>query len=358
MNIRELKHSQLEQLARHREALRVSPHLRWLFFEITSRCNLNCMHCGSSCSSEGASLTVQDVEAVLGTIPPDSDRPMICLTGGEPLMHPDWFGIGCCVRSMGFDWGMTTNAVLIDDAAARQLKRAGMATVSVSLDGLEETHDALRRHKGAWRLALRGLQALQDAGLEPQVTTVLHRHNFHELEPLFDLLCQMGITSWRPINVEPIGRACESGGLRLGNDQFADLLAYIREKRFDRSCNMEVTFGCSHYLGDDWERMVRDHYFLCGAGILTASIRSNGDICACLDVENRAELVQGNIRRDNFMEVWRSRFQPFRKDRTAECAKCLACSQRFHCGGDSAHTWDFGKNEPKLCYQDYAAYLK
>lgn len=355
MNVTELKRSQLEQLARHREKLRVSPHLCWLFFEITNRCNLNCRHCGSSCSSAGQLLAIKDIETTLKTI--HSDKPVICLTGGEPLLHPDFFEIAKCVQSMGFAWGMTTNGTLIDGAVALKLRQVGMSTVSVSLDGMEQSHDSLRRKKGAWRLALRGLQALQEAGFAPQVTTVLHQGNFNELEPLYNLLCEMGINRWRSINVEPIGRACESSEMLLQPDQFARLLSYIREKRFDRSCKMEVTFGCSHYLGVEYERMVRDHYFLCGAGILTASVRSNCDICACLDIENRQELVQGNIRKDNFMDVWLNRFQVFRRDRTAECSKCIDCPERFVCGGDAAHTWDFAHNKPLLCYQDYQLFL-
>ena len=116
---------------------------------------------------------------------------------------------------------------------------------------------------------------------------------------------------------------------------------------------MEVTFGCSHYLGPEYERMVRDHYFLCGAGILTASVRSNGDICACLDVENRPELVQGNIRTDDFIDVWNKGFEAFRRDRTADSVTCMKCPDRFICGGDSTHTWDFENKQPLLCYKDY-----
>ena len=112
---------------------------------------------------------------------------------------------------------------------------------------------------------------------------------------------------------------------------------------------MEVTFGCSHYLGAAAERMVRDHYFLCGAGILVASVRSNGDICACLDIENRPELVQGNIRTDDFWGVWTHRFEPFRRDRTRLSRTCSACPERTRCSGDSAHTWDHAQNEPLLC---------
>ena len=168
----------------------------------------------------------------------------------------------------------------------------------------------------------------------------------------------MGITSWRPINIEPIGRACESSDLLLKPDQFAQLISFIRDKRFDRNCKMEVTFGCSHYLGIQYERMVRDHYFLCGAGILTASIRSNGDICACLDVVNKPELVQGNIRSDDFMDVWLHRFEAFRRDRTADCSQCIECPDRNLCGGDSTHTWNYDQKKPLLCYQDFRSFIK
>ena len=355
MDVVKFKRTQLEELASHRDKLRKAPRLRWLFFEITDRCNLHCAHCGSNCSSVGTSLTADDVEDTLKTI--RGEKPMICLTGGEPTLHPEFFKIASMIRSMGFYWGMTTNGTIIDDVFAQKLKEAGMSTVSVSLDGLEKAHDLLRGQKGAWAKTLKGIRALQKAGFVPQVTTVFHKNNFNDIEPLYKLLSDMSVTSWRPINVEPIGRACESSDIMLTNEQFAKLLSFIRAKRFDSSCKMEVTFGCSHYLGALYERMVRDHYFLCGAGILTASVRANGDICACLDVEKRQELVQGNIRSDDFYDVWLNRFQAFRRDRTEDCLKCKDCQERFVCGGDSTHTWNFDKNEPLLCFKDFSEHI-
>lgn len=341
------KRAQMEQLAQFRNQLRINPRLHWLFFEITSRCNLRCQHCGSSCTAQGSMLTLQDIERTLQTI--QCRKPMVCLTGGEPLMHPDFFEIGHRVKEMGFHWGMTTNATLIGPQEAEKIRRAGMSTVSVSLDGLEAQHDALRQTNGAWKRAIDGIRHLQAVGYAPQVTTVIHPGNINQLEPLYDLLCDLGVTSWRPINVEPIGRACESKDLLLTPGDFRQLIAFIREKRFDQRCQIEVTFGCSHYLGLETERMVRDHYFICSAGISTASVRCNGDICACLDIVNRPELVQGNIHTDSFMDVWLHRFGAFRRDRTADSPECAACPDRCICGGDSTHTWDFDQKRPLLC---------
>ena len=269
------------------------------------------------------------------------------------MLHPQFFEIAELINALGFTWGMTTNGTLIDDEAALKLKEAGLSTVSVSLDGMEESHDQLRQRKGAWRLALRGIEALRRVGIKPQVTTVFHKGNLGGMDELYSFLSGLGISDWRPINVEPIGRACESDGFILSNEEFAELISFIREKRFDRDCKMNVTFGCSHYLGVEDERMARDHYFLCAAGILTASIRSNGDICACLDIEKRPELVEGNIRRDDFMDVWLNKFSAYRKDRTKDSTRCATCKERFICGGDSMHTWNFNDNSPLLCYLDY-----
>ena len=109
------------------------------------------------------------------------------------MLHPDFFKIAECVKASGFSWGMTTNATLIDETATWKLKQAGMSSVSVSLDGMERSHDMLRGKDGAWRRAINGLLSLQKAGLNPQVTTVLHSGNFHDLKPLYSLL---SVRSW------------------------------------------------------------------------------------------------------------------------------------------------------------------
>ena len=76
----------------------------------------------------------------------------------------------------------------------------------------------------------------------------------------------------------------------LDKDDYRYLIEYIRSKRKE---GYPVTYGCSHYLGLDYEREVRDWYFLCTAGIYTASIMANGDIGACLDIERRPETIMG-----------------------------------------------------------------
>lgn len=131
--------------------------------------------------------------------------------------------------------------------------------------------------------------------------------------------------------------------------EYRKLFTFIKDKRYAYHVSMDVTYGCSHYLTFEWEREVRDYYFICGSGIYVAAILCNGDIYSCLDIERRAELVQGNIEIDDFIDVWENRFQSFREERTGRCEVCRECEDREICGADSMHTWNFDQQKPGLC---------
>lgn len=182
-----------------------------------------------------------------------------------------------------------------------------------------------------------------------QITTVVHKKNIQELDKIYKLLTELGIGHWRPINIEPIGRAKEHSDLLLEAEDYKYLLDYIRDKRSSPENYMDITYGCSHYLTTEYEREVRDYYFICGAGIYVASIMCNGDIAACLDIERRPELVQGNIGSDDFAEVWNNRYKIFRTERTEQCDMCSTCRDKEFCHADSMHTWNFEEKRPNLC---------
>ena len=226
-----------------------------------------------------------------------------------------------------------------------------MRTISISIDGLKDTHDKLRGRKGAFESAMNGINALvRNEGFEHiQVTTAITHRNMSELDALFEFLCDVDITSWRVVNIEPIGRAKEHSELILNADEYKYLMNFIRDKRME---GYPVTYGCSHYLGFEYERAVRDWYFLCNAGLYTASIMSNGDIGACLDIERRSELIQGNILKDNLKDVWENKFRIFRSDLCEKNDKCLKCSENAFCRGGAYHSWDYDKNEPMVCFKD------
>ena len=353
--MKSIKEKHLDQLASYVRGLYGEPRLRQLFFELTLQCNERCFHCGSSCAPgrQEDLLTLEEYRAILEQVREDFDisKLQLCITGGEPLLRPDFFEILGYAHELGYRWGMTSNATLITPAVARRLADAGMETISVSIDGLRETHDLLRGLPGGYDRAMQGIQNLLDVGRfsAVQVTTVVNHENIGELDALFEIMDGLDIDSWRVINLEPIGRALQWPSRMLTREDYLRLFSFIREKR---QAGYPVEYGCSHYLGPAWEGELRDWYWLCNAGIYTASIMANGNIGACLDIERRPETIQGNIRQSRFKDVWENRFALFRRDLSADSAHCAGCEHVEHCRGDAHHSWNYDKNEPMLCFRD------
>ena len=348
-----VKAGHLEQLAEHTRSLYRTPELRKLFFELTLQCNERCFHCGSSCTAErGDELSREEWMGVVDQVKADFDisRMQLCITGGEPLLNQDFFDIMGYAHAQGFRWGMTSNATLITPEVARRLADAGMGTISVSIDGLRETHDRLRGLAGGYDRAMAGICNLIDVGTfnAVQVTTVVNHDNIDQLDALFEIMDGLDIDSWRVINLEPIGRALDHPELMLSRDDYVRLFDFIREKR---RAGYPLLYGCSHYLGLDLEAEVREWYWLCNAGVYTASIMANGDIGACLDIERLPKLVQGNIRTDRLRAVWDGRFEQFRSDLSERNAECRTCEHARFCRGDAHHSWDWENDRPLVCFR-------
>ena len=348
--IADIKMRHMEQLAQYREKLYKEPQLRHLFFELTMRCNEHCLHCGSRCGDvRSEELPAEIFKDIVDEVAREFDPlPMLCITGGEPLLRKEIYDIMGYASSKGFHWGMTTNGTLIDDEVARKLYDAGMDTVSVSVDGLEPSHDAFRQTVGGYKAAIAGIRALAKYRFKHlQATTVVTHRNIGELDELFEIMLGLPIRSWRVINLEPIGRARELDGYMLTPDDYKRLFSFIRDKRRD---GYPVEYGCSHYLGTEYEHEVRGWYFICTAGLYTASIMDNGDIGACLDIERREETIQGNVLRERFTDVWRERFESFRQPLSDKCGKCRSCPSVRFCAGGAHHSWDYDRNEPMVCF--------
>lgn len=342
----------LNQLAEYRKNILIpNPQLRQLFFELTIHCNEHCRHCGSECGDhkEKDPLTKEEYFSILDQVNHDfsKERFMLCVTGGEPLLREDFFEIMGYAHSLGFPWGMTSNGTLITKEIAHRLKECGMRTISISVDGLKESHEWFRQSIGSYDKTIKGIQnLLEEQFNHVQITTVVHAKNFSELEQMYDEFSKLGVKSWRVINIEPIGRAKEQPELLLTNEQYKQMFDFIISHR--NKGKMTVQYGCSHYLGLDYEREVRQWYFLCNAGVYTASITYNGDIISCLDVERRPELIQGNIRRDKLIDIWKNKFEIYRND-FRKVGKCASCEHFKYCHGDAFHSWNFDTMEPNVC---------
>lgn len=322
--------------------------LRTLFFEVTSACNLRCAHCGSRCepgnspqvATDKLLSILDDVIARLG------HHPFVAITGGEPLLRNDLDALGKGICECGCRWGMTSNGTLIDEKAASMLVDAGCVSVSISLDGLAESHDLLRHSRGSWKRALQGINNLINVGMtRTDVTTVVHKGNIDDLSALLDLLMNVDIDSWRLAFVDPMGRALDNDDMLLDYKQRWWLVDWASDLR---QSGLPVSFSCPHFLCDR-EMDVRNWAFRCMSGIHIASIASNGDILGCLDCERVPETIFGNVYEDDFVDVWQHGFSTYRNRQQLLPNGCKSCEHLDLCMGGSMHTFDFGRHEQRVC---------
>ena len=196
-----------------------------LFWECTLTCNAKCKHCGSSAEKrkyEGE-LTTEEIKNAFKQISQDMDATKIWIdvTGGEPLMRKDLCEVmEYATNELGFRWGMTSNGILLNDENIEKLRKANMESISISIDGLEETHNKFRGVPNSYNIIIDNIKKLKKANFLKiiQVTTVFHKENINQIKQLYNIMLSLGIDSWRLVSMDPIGRANENQDLLLNGE--------------------------------------------------------------------------------------------------------------------------------------------
>jgi radical SAM enzyme (rSAM/lipoprotein system) len=275
----------------------------------------------------------------------DPSRVLIIFSGGEVLVRPDLEEAGREVTRRGYMWGMVTNGMALTQERLRSLMLAGLRSVSVSFDGFEDIHNHIRGNRLSFeraRAAIRHIATTE--GLTYDVITCVTPQLLPHLEEWKEFLIGEGVKSWRIFSIFPAGRASKDESLHLDAEQFRSLMEFIRHTR--KEGRIELNYACEGFLGG-YEAEVRDHFYMCNAGVSVASIRVNGDISGCTSV--RANYTQGNIYRDKFWDVWQNRFEKFRNREWTRCGECKECRVWALCRGGGMHLRD-DKGELMYCH--------
>lgn len=165
-----------------------------IVWNITQRCNLNCVHCYAK------SLDVDEPEyidtchaKVMLEDLANFGVPVILFSGGEPLLRQDLSDLVEITVQNGMRAVISTNGTLITRKKARELKSTGLSYVGISIDGMQEVHDRFRRVDKAFDMAMQGLRNCQMEGLKVGLRFTINRQNFHEIPQIFELVEQMEI---------------------------------------------------------------------------------------------------------------------------------------------------------------------
>lgn len=314
--------------------------LRQLFWESTLRCNMKCRHCGSDCkvSAVHPDMPFEDFRNVLVRIKEtyDSHKIMVIVSGGEPLMRDDLLKCGRAIYDLEFPWGMVSNGRLMTPKKIDQLLASGLHSATISLDGFEDQHNWMRGVPDGFKYASQAVEILaKEPSIMFDVVTCANNRNYDSLEQFKEYLISLGLKSWRIFTVFPVGRAAHDPELQLSRERFRGLMEFIRKTR--KEGRIKVSYGCEGFLGE-FEGEVRDHLYTCQAGTSIASVLIDGSISACGSI--RADYHQGNIYKDDFIDVWENRFQPYRDRSWMKKDKCGDCKWFRYCEGNGMHLRD------------------
>jgi len=279
-------------------------------WEITLRCDLACNHCGSRAGKprpdELSTAQALDTVRQLG----EMGVREVTLIGGEAYLRHDWPELVRAIRAAGMNCSMTTGGRQVDAAMARTMADAGLQQVSVSLDGLEATHDTLRGVRGSYRAALRTMDLVREAGITIASNTQINQLNFGELEQIFEVIAEHGSVGWQVQLTAAMGRAADRPEWLLQPYQVLELMPrLIRLKR--RGNARGITLFPANNIGyfGPHEGELRTlfgsggHWVGCTAGITTLGLEADGTIKGCPSLPT-AEYAGGNLKSDSLRDVW------------------------------------------------------
>jgi len=288
-----------------------------VIFEITRRCNLDCMMCYvvDHTQAHPDELSTEEAKDLLKQLA-DAGTLKLTFSGGEPFMRPDFLDLVEYARSLAFNIDILTNGTLIGDQTVKRLKELAIWQVSISILGATpDTHDGITGKEGSFSRAVQALHLLKDAGIKPRIKTLVMRPNFEEYPAIVEMARTIGI----PFSLDPT--------VSSRNDGSTDTLDLnLTESQFKALIN-NPTLGprSLSFNGDDLQssRKERLEGYLCKAGISFCDISWNGDVLPCMQYQQAA----GNIREKPFMEIWMNSplFATLRKARRHDLPDCRDC---------------------------------
>lgn len=228
-----------------------APPLRLLFWETTAACNLACVHCRRLDVSQklmNDDLTTAQAIKMIHALP-QTGRPILVFSGGEPMMRPDLFELAAEAVHVGLPIALATNGTIMDERIAQRVIDVGFRRVSMSFDGPDAaTHDKFRGIEGAFESTVRGFKELRRRGMSMQINTTATRHNYHLLDRMYDMAVELGADALHIFMLVPVGCGMELGDdIRLTPAEYENALNWIYDRSLEGKVHMKATCA-PHYF--------------------------------------------------------------------------------------------------------------
>jgi radical SAM protein with 4Fe4S-binding SPASM domain len=287
------------------------PRPRLAVWELTLACDQRCIHCGPRAGARRPDeLSTEEALALVAELAAAGVGEVV-LIGGEAYLRDDFILVIRAIREAGMDATMTTGGYNLTPARAEAMVEAGIRSVSVSIDGLEESHDRVRATPRSWQRAFAALRNLRRAGSQIAVNTQINAWTRHELEALLELLAAEGVHSWQLQITVAHGSAADHPELLLQPYMLLELFDAL-DRVMRRAEALGIRIWPANNLGyfgplegrlRGHQKRSMGHYNGCEAGKSALGIESDGAIKSCPSLGGPTN-TGGNVRERTLAEIW------------------------------------------------------
>jgi len=340
-------------------------------WNITSACNLKCVHCYAAAGKAGNELSTKEGMELIANLR-EYGSPVILFSGGEPLIRKDLPALIRTAVKSDMRAVISTNGTLITQDLAMELADYGLSYIGVSLDGLQEINDTFRGVRGAFREAMKGIERAMHEGIKVGLRFTMNRRNVDEIPRILDLMKTEGIPRICFYHLVYTGRAIELMEDDLSREQTRDTLDLIMgrtREMIDAGQQVEVLTVDNHADGPYvYLRMKRQGHPRADEVLELLKMNggnSSGLGIGCVNWDGEVypdqfwrTRVLGNVRQKPFSEIWEDPSNEFlmklktkkehMQGRCRDCRWLDVCAGNFRARAEAATGDPWG--EDPACY--------
>ena len=300
-------------------------HLQW---HLTERCNLSCSHCYQDGrdydelpSDKLFDIAGQYIDAARTWRLKPSDA-HISLTGGEPLLHEDFFPLlEHCLSSGALTCNVFTNGTLFSESDIRRL--AGLklnGLVQVSLEGMEDVNDSIRG-KGTFRKICAFLRSAISSGLSTRIAVTVSRRNLSEVPALVSLASGLGVDFIMFERLVPHGSGSSMRGQMLSPAEFRDLSDYLQKRHLEldqAGSKPEILSHCHELAAPN-----------CSCAYTSLTVLPDGSVVPC----RKLPVKVGDLRVSSLLGIWYGSDALWSIRDRSGISHCASCGRFSSCSG-------------------------
>ncbi|MGC8572592.1 MAG: radical SAM/SPASM domain-containing protein [Caldisphaera sp.] len=343
-----------------------------VFWNITYKCNLNCVHCYIDASSKstreelGREKLIEIANEILKI-----EIPLVIFTGGEPLYRKEFWELSEILSHRKRPkLGLSSNGTLITEENAKKLKELGYDYIGISLDSIyPEYHDKFRGYEGAFSLTMKGIENSIKYGIDVGIRTTITKYNISEIPRMIDFAAKINAKRVSLYLLDTIGRAVNIVSDLPTNDQLIQLAKELIEKAKEYKTKLEIQLVRGNFIGiyiadmiannkEDFLKYLRMIEAQGDCGRKTISIYPDGTVRPCQFIE---DYIIGDLKKQSLKEILSLNNKTLEKfvnlSENLRGERCSSCLFKKICGGGSRGrakivNKDFWGDDP-LCFLDY-----